>query len=50
MVKPFQTMNIYINNERQECKADPVRGSTSGRAMEGEYSQCTLYTCMKIEH
>jgi hypothetical protein len=50
-------MNIHLNNEGQECKTAPVRGKVLvgrgggiERVEEDEYGQCTLYTCMTIEH
>jgi hypothetical protein len=48
-------MNLHLNNERQECKTDSVRGELvggrgNGDGKEGEYGQCTFYTCMKIAH
>jgi hypothetical protein len=47
-------MSIHFKNE-QEGKTSPVRGGTSGKEegnggeKKGEYGQCTLYVCMKIE-
>jgi hypothetical protein len=42
-------MNIHLNNEGQEYKIDSVRGRVLVEE-EGECGQCTLYSCMKIEH
>jgi hypothetical protein len=42
-------MNMYLNNEGQECKTGLIRGSIlvggggkMERVKEGEYGQCTL--------
>jgi hypothetical protein len=50
-------MNTHLSNEGQECKADPTRGKVlevgeglMDRVKNGEYCQCTLYQCMKMEH
>jgi hypothetical protein len=47
--------NEYTNNEGQECETGPVwrrilLGGETERVKEDKYSQCTLYTCIKIQH
>jgi hypothetical protein len=51
-------MTIHLKNEGQECKRVPFRrrevpvgeGELMERVKEGEYGQCTLCVCMKMEH
>jgi hypothetical protein len=43
MVKRFVTINIHLQMEEQECT---IGGRWMDRLKEGEYSWCTLDTCM----
>jgi hypothetical protein len=49
-------MSRHLDNEGQECQTGPAgegksrMGRVNEEVKEGEYSLCTLYTCMKTGH
>jgi hypothetical protein len=52
--KLLWTMNIHFKNEEQDYKTGLIQGwllvgGWTNRVKEGEFGQCTLYSCMKIK-